>query len=106
VIVQRCIRCGRDFETAVRFREAICIECGSRSVSAPLPSLAFDENEATRKIRPRTPSQIIGETIIRGHCTFRWAEPIGPGARVYDIGEQHCDDCITELHRLGFVRTG
>jgi hypothetical protein len=47
-------------------------------------------------------SEVLGETRVRNHCTFRWREPLGiPNApRTYEIENEHCEACITELKRL------
>jgi hypothetical protein len=47
-------------------------------------------------------SEVIGETQVRGHCTFMWRELLAvPGApRIYEIHDAHCDLCIAELKRL------
>lgn len=47
-------------------------------------------------------SEVIGETRVRNHCTFRWREAIGvPDApRLYEIEDHHCDACIAELKRI------
>ena len=47
-------------------------------------------------------SYIVGETMIRRHCTFRWTEPIEIGPRVYEVEPHHCKECIAELERRGF----
>ena len=47
-------------------------------------------------------SEVIGETRVRNHCTFRWREALGvPNAtRFYEIENGHCEACIAELKRL------
>lgn len=51
---------------------------------------------------PASESQSIGETKIRGHCTFSWIEPMG-GPRVYEIRTDHCSECTAELAKIGCV---
>ena len=47
-------------------------------------------------------SEVIGETRVRNHCTFRWREALGiaNAPRVYEVENEHCEACISELRRL------
>ena len=45
---------------------------------------------------------MVGETQVRGHCTFQWREVLSaPGSpRIYEIDDDHCEQCIAELKRI------
>ncbi len=43
--------------------------------------------------------EVLGQTRIRGHCTFDWREPIDDTSRIIELRDHHCDRCIAELRR-------
>jgi hypothetical protein len=55
------------------------------------------------KDRTKSSEVLVGLIRVREHCAFAWEEPATGGRRVAIATQTHCDDCVAELRRRGYV---
>ena len=53
--------------------------------------------------RTKSPVVLVGLIRVREHCAFAWEAPVSGGRRVAIARQTHCEGCVAELRRLGYV---
>jgi hypothetical protein len=46
---------------------------------------------------------VLGLIRLRDHCAFTWEEPVGGGQRLARVRNTHCENCIAELAKRGYL---